>query len=101
MQCAKCGHDNPDSIQFCVRCHAPTLFTCPACKHTQKHGGNCDQCGVDFLKYAMMLVFQGRTESQQKRFRRKGKGEIIKQILLFPITGGWSLLKYLRPSKNT
>lgn len=101
MRCAKCGHDNPDTNQFCSQCHAPARFTCPACKHTQDHGGRCDQCGVDFVKYAMMLVFQGQTSTQQARLRRKGRGEIIRQILLLPITGGWSLLKYLRASKDS
>lgn len=101
MRCAKCGHDNPDTNQFCLRCHAPTRFTCPACKHTQDHGGHCDQCGVDFIKYATMLVFQGQTSTQQARLRKKGRGEVIRQILLLPITGGWSLLKYLRESKDS
>jgi hypothetical protein len=101
MQCAKCGQENPDANQFCSRCHNPSKFTCPACKHIQDHGGKCDECGVDFVKYAMMLVFQGQTSTQQSRLRKKGRGEVIRQILLLPITGGWSLLKYLRQSKDS
>jgi hypothetical protein len=100
MRCARCGHDNSDTNQFCARCHAPARYTCPACKHKQEHGGQCEQCGVDFVKYAMMLVFQGQTNTQQARLRKKGRGEVIRQILLLPVTGGWSLLKYLRPSKD-
>ena len=100
MKCAKCGHETSDTKQFCVRCHAPARFTCPACKHIQDHGGQCDQCGVDFVKYATMLVFQGQTAAQQERLRKKGWSEAFRQILLLPITGGWSLLKYLRQSKD-
>jgi hypothetical protein len=48
-----------------------------------------------------MLVFQGQTSTKQARLRKKGRSEIIRQILLLPITGGWSLLKYLRPPKDT
>jgi hypothetical protein len=100
MKCAKCGHENPETNQFCARCHAPARFTCPACKHSQDHGGQCDHCGVDFVKYATMLVFQGQTAAQQERSRKKGRSEVFKQILLLPITGGWSLLKYLRETKE-
>lgn len=100
MQCAKCGQDNPEANQFCSRCHTPARFTCPACNHTQDHGGQCDHCGVDFVKYAMMIAFQGQTKIQQERLRKKGQGELVRQILLLPITGGWSLLKYLRSSKD-
>ena len=100
MRCTKCGHENPDTNEFCSRCHAPARFTCPACKHQQDHGGKCDDCGVDFVKYATMLVFQERESAQQSRLRKKGRSEVIRQILLLPVTGGWSLLKYLRQSRN-
>jgi len=98
MRCAKCGTDNPETHQFCARCHAPVRFNCPACKHTQDHGGRCDRCGVDFVKYAMMLVSQGQANTQQARDRKRGRNEIVWQVLLLPITGGWSLLKYLKRS---
>jgi len=98
MRCAKCGTDNPETQPFCARCHAPVRFTCPACKNVQEQGGRCERCGVDFVKYATMLVFQGQTNAQQARMRKKGRNEIVWQILLLPITGGWSLLKYLKRS---
>ncbi len=100
MRCAKCGHENPESNDFCGRCHAPARFTCPACRHTQNHGGHCDNCGLDFVKYAMMLVFQNQTSAQQERERQKRRSDAIMQILLLPVTGGWSLLKFLRNSLN-
>jgi hypothetical protein len=52
------------------------------------------------MKYAMMLVFQNETSTQQARMRKKGRSEMVMQILLLPITGGWSLLKYLRGPKD-
>lgn len=96
MQCPKCHKDNPETAQYCVYCHAPIRFNCPSCKHVQDHGGKCDQCGLDFGKYASMLVFQMETQVKQERARVKGRNEIIKQVLLLPITGGFSLLKYFR-----
>jgi len=73
-------------------------FTCPACKHVQNHGKKCDVCGVDFLKYAAMLAFTSKTNLQQARSRKASRNEIIRQVLLLPITGGWSLLKFFRRS---
>lgn len=100
MRCAKCGQENPDTHEFCSRCHAPARFTCPSCKHSQDHGGKCEKCGLDFAKYATMLFLQGKTAIRQEWERKKGRNEIVRQILLLPITGGWSLLKYLRQSKD-
>ena len=96
MLCPKCRQENLDTAQFCQRCHAPLRYLCPSCKHVQDHGGTCDQCGVDFAKYAAMMVFQAKTDAQQKREQVKARSSILKQILLLPITGGYSLLKYLR-----
>jgi zinc-ribbon domain len=101
MRCARCGQENPDTHDFCSRCHAPSRYTCPSCRHTQLHGGQCDECGLDFAKYAAMLVFQGQATTMQVRQRKKRRSEIIRQILLLPITGGWSLLKYLKQPKDT
>ena len=96
MECPKCRHLNPETAQFCLRCHTPLRYVCPACKHVQQAGGKCEQCGVDFAKYAMMLQFQMQSQVQQNRQRSKARTSIIKQILLLPITGGLSLLGFLR-----
>jgi Double zinc ribbon len=96
MQCPKCRHENPDSVQFCLRCHATLRYICPACKHVQDHGGTCDSCGVDFMKYAMMMQFELKKQSDQERAKLRNRSSIIKQILLLPITGGFSLLKFFR-----
>lgn len=95
MQCPKCHRENPQEAQFCTRCHTPLRFTCPACRHVQDHGGKCDQCGVDFAKYAAMLLFQATEGAQVKRRRAQRKASIAWQIFLVPLTGGLSLLKYL------
>lgn len=100
MRCTKCGQENPETNQFCSRCHHPARYTCPSCKRVQDHGGQCDQCGLDFAKYATMLMFQGKATVEQERRRRNGRTDVLRQIVLLPITGGWSLLKYLRQPKN-
>ena len=71
-------------------------YVCPSCKHVQQHGGQCEQCGLDFLKYAMVLQSQMQLQADQERQRMKSRTSILKQILLLPITGGLSLLGYLR-----
>ena len=96
MRCPKCSQENSGTNQFCLRCHAPLRYTCPGCHHQQDHGGQCDQCGLDFAKYAAMMVFQAQTQAQKQREKSRTKNSIIKQVLLLPITGGLSLLGYLR-----
>jgi hypothetical protein len=59
-------------------------------------GGKCEQCGVDFAKYAVMLQFQMQSQAQQIRQRSKTRVSIVRQFLLLPITGGLSLLGFLR-----
>lgn len=96
MICPKCQHDNPGSPRFCQRCHMTLCFTCPACHHIQLHGGSCGQCGVDFAKFAAMMQFQMESDMRRERERIKARSNVMKQALLLPITGGWSLLKYMR-----
>ncbi|MGH9451910.1 MAG: hypothetical protein ACRD11_15475 [Terriglobia bacterium] len=71
-------------------------FTCPSCKHTQDHGGKCDHCTVDFAKYAMMRELQMEGEETRRREQAESRHTLVKQALLLPVTGGWSLLKYVR-----
>ncbi len=94
MQCSKCKAENSESVTYCVRCHAPLKYTCPSCQHLQLHGGTCERCGVDFAKYAAMLVFRARDAAQSGHAKAKGRAAIWKQIFLLPITGGFSLIKY-------
>jgi double zinc ribbon protein len=96
MNCLKCGGDNPEKVQFCLRCHAPLRYTCPACHHAQDHGGQCEQCGVDFAKYGAMLVFHAQEKAQLEREKSRQRGSLFKQILLLPITGGLSIVSFIR-----
>lgn len=98
MNCPKCTTANPESARFCVRCHAPLRFTCPACGHVQETGGQCGKCRVDFAKYATVLEFQMAKETRERREKARARHGIIKQAILLPLTGGWSLFKYLRTS---
>jgi hypothetical protein len=50
---------------------------------------------VDFGKYAAMLVFKAQQDSDLARGRARTRAGIVKQIILLPITGGYSLIKYL------
>ena len=95
MKCPKCSQENLETFKFCSRCHTPLHFFCPACKHVQTHGGTCDKCGVDFAKYAAMLVFKAQQDSGLAKDRARARMGIVKQIVLLPITGGISLVKYL------
>lgn len=95
MRCPKCSQENAETAQFCLRCHAPLRYICPACKHVQDHGGTCDQCGVDFAKYATMMMFKVKDDAEKDRERLKTRSSLIKQIALLPITGGYSLIRFL------
>ena len=94
MQCPKCKTENSDKVTYCIRCHTPLKYTCPACKHVQLQGGKCEKCGVDFAKYVAMMVFRATEDAKSQRAKAKGRAAIWKQVLLLPITGGLSLIKY-------
>ncbi len=96
VQCPRCRQKNPGTTEFCARCHAPLRYVCPACKHAQARGGKCDGCGVDFAKYAMMQLAQVKTQLDRERERVRSRYVLIKHLVLAPVTGGLSLLKYFR-----
>lgn len=96
MECSRCRHQKPEAARFCVRCHTPLSYLCPACGHVQREGGKCANCGVDFGKYAAMLQFQMRSQAERDRARSKTRLSILKQVLLLPVTGGLSLVGFLR-----
>jgi hypothetical protein len=95
MQCPKCRLENAESVTYCVRCHTPLKYTCPACRHVQSLGGSCEKCGVDFAKYAAMLVFRARDEASARRGHATTQAAVWQQVFLLPITGGFSLVKFL------
>ncbi len=96
MICQKCSHDNPETAEFCVRCHMALHFTCPACQYNQSHPGTCDACGVDFVKYGALLQFQLEQAVRNEREQAKTRSAVARQVVLLPVTGGWSLLRYVK-----
>ena len=99
VPCSKCGHSNPDSVRFCTQCHFPVRFVCPACAHTQPHGGACEACGVDFAKYGMAQLSRLKVESERATARMKKQTTVFREVVLAVATSGLSLLKYLRPRR--
>ena len=71
------------------------LYKCPSCGSAQRHGGKCDKCGVDFAKYAAMLISQEQARVDRQHEKRRGTSETWKQLLLLPLTGGFSLVRRL------
>lgn len=95
MKCSKCGTDALDTARFCPRCHATLLFTCPACKSEQRHGGTCDQCGVDFIKYITAVMAAKKDEAEVVRDRMEQRSSLLKNVLLIPFNMGIPLLRQL------
>jgi hypothetical protein len=94
MRCPKCGRETPDTASFCIRCHATLRFVCPACRHPQDHGRTCDACGADFEKYLEVLETRMVEQAEAERRRTRARASLLRQVLLLPLTGGLSLLKY-------
>ena len=86
MQCPKCKTENSERVTYCVRCHTPLKFTCPACKHVQFEGGKCEKCGVDFAKYAAMMLFQAKDAAKAEQARKKvWSPPLWMHVAFFPI----------------
>src|SRR5580698_4323294 len=100
VKCPKCGADAREVARFCQRCHMTLRFTCPACKHEQRKGGNCESCGVDFLKYITAVVDAKKDTRDAENERLERRSGLVKNILAIPLTGGLSLLALLRPKKD-
>src|SRR5437660_3813539 len=61
MKCPKCGSEARDIARFCRRCHATLRYQCPSCRHEQRQGSVCENCGIDFLKYVNAVVAERRS----------------------------------------
>jgi hypothetical protein len=94
IKCPKCAADAREVARFCPRCHATLRFECPACKHEQRKGGSCEKCGVDFVKYIGAVVAGKKAQADQVHDRIEQRTNVIKHVLLLPITGGLSLFRY-------
>lgn len=95
MNCPKCGAEARDIARFCRRCHATLRYECPACKHEQRHGGTCEKCGVDFLKYITAVVATKKGESDAIHERHQQRSTLMKNLLLVPFNMGIPLLRNL------
>jgi hypothetical protein len=100
MECPKCGQTVRDVATFCTRCHMTLRFKCPACQNEQRHGGTCDKCGVDFLKYGAALIAQSRAKTDAEHDRLEGRSNLLKNLLFIPLTGGISLVRQLLVTKD-
>jgi len=98
MQCPKCGSEARDVARFCPRCHTTLRFECPSCHHEQRHGGTCEKCGVDFLKYLSAMVAVKKAESDATHDRIEKRSSLIRNLLLLPFDMGWSFLRSMRSS---
>ena len=96
IACHKCGQSNPDSMRFCTKCHFPLRVVCPACAHTQRVGGTCEACGVEFEKYGLTQLSRMKLESERETARLQKQTSVFREVILAIATGGFSLLKYLR-----
>jgi len=101
MNCPKCSAAAPDTARFCPRCHATLIFVCPSCKHEQRHGGTCEKCGVDFMKYVAAVMAAKKDQAEAARNRTQQRSSLLKNILLIPFNMGIPLLRDLfHPSKR-
>jgi hypothetical protein len=100
VQCPKCGGGARDIARFCPRCHMTLRYQCPACSNEQRHGGTCDKCGVDFGKYITAVVVAKQAEADVIHDRIDRRSQLMKNILLVPFTGGFTLLRYLFVSRD-
>jgi hypothetical protein len=79
-------------------------FECPACKHEQRHGGTCEKCGVDFLKYITAVISAKKAEADVEHDRLEQRSTLMRNLLLTPFTLGIPLIRDLfvgsRKSRN-
>ena|ERR1700730_14213844 len=95
MQCPKCGSAARDIARFCPRCHATLRYQCPSCAYEQRHGGACEKCGIDFLKYIGAVVVAKKPEVDALEERIERRSTLLKNILWTPFTLGIPLIRSL------
>lgn len=93
MECPKCAGPVRDIARFCPRCHATLRYDCPACHHEQRHGGACDKCGVNFLKYLNAVVTAKQAEADVIHDKIERRTSLMKHVLYTPFTLGIPLLR--------
>jgi len=100
INCPKCGTENREVSRFCTRCHATLRYECPSCHHGQRHGGTCERCGVDFLKYINAVVAANKNQADAEHVRIEQRSSLMKNILFVPFTLGIPLIRNLLVHKD-
>jgi zinc-ribbon domain len=95
VTCPKCGATVREIARFCQRCHATMRYECPACSHQQRSGGNCEKCGVNFIKYVGAVVAAKQAEADAIHEKIEQRSTLMKNLLFIPLTGGISLIRQL------
>jgi hypothetical protein len=95
MNCPRCKTEASDTARFCTRCHATLRYQCPACKHEQLKGGNCEKCGVDFLKYIVAVMQSKKDQAELGHEQLQRRSSLLKNILLAPFNMGIPLIRDL------
>ena|SRR5579864_4377573 len=93
MNCPKCRAEAREAVRFCPRCHATLRYQCPACRHEQRHGGTCGECGVDFLKYLGAVVSATKAQADAAHERTERRWLLLKGILFAPFTAALPLVR--------
>ena len=93
IQCPKCGTSVRDIARFCTRCHATLRYQCPSCAHEQRHGGTCEKCGVDFMKYIAAVLAAKKAESDVIHERLERRSTLLKNVLMLPFNLGIPLIR--------
>ena len=95
VKCPKCGATVREVARFCQRCHATMRYECPACGHQQRTGGNCEKCGIDFIKYVTAVVAAKQAEADAFHDKIEQRSTLLKNLLFIPFTGGITLIRQL------
>lgn len=94
VKCPKCATDVREIARFCPRCHMTLRYSCPSCGNEQRHGGTCEKCGVDFVKYLSAVVSGQKAQADALHDRIQSRSNFVVNLLLIPVTGGIHLFKY-------
>ncbi len=94
VRCSKCGASVRSVARFCQHCHTTMRFECPACGHSQRVGGTCQKCGIDFIKYIGAVVAAKQAEADALHEKIERRSTLMKNLLLSPFTGGINLVRF-------
>ena len=95
MNCPRCKTEAADDARFCPRCHATLRYQCPACKHEQLQGGQCEKCGVDFLKYIVAMMQSKKYQAELAHEKSARGSTLLKNLLFAPFNLGIPLIRDL------